>query len=224
MFVRLIESAPGAAEPETPVLALADPVPTSAFLRMPFEQALAWWVERGGDPDTLRTVLGAYRERSAQYTRDQLDTVAQRAIDEITRTLDSGGTLQDFQTSLREETYSLGIEPATPTYLENCYRTQVASAYGAGRWQQMNDPAVLEARPYRQWRTAQDSRVRSEHAVMDGVTWRADDPAFSAVAPPAGFQCRCSIVTLDDLDMEDGGYVVTASVPSGFTPTPGRMS
>lgn len=219
MFVRLVESAPG--EPATPVLALADPTPTSAFLRMPFEEALKWWTDRGGDPEMLREVLGAYRERAQQYTRDQIDTIAQRAVDELTRTLDAGGTLPEFQKALASEAVTLGIEPATPGYLENVYRTQVASAYGAGRWQQMNDPAVLEARPYRQYRTAQDSRVRSAHAVMDGVTWRADDPAFANIATPCGFQCRCSIVTMDEGDVEDGGYSVSTSVPAGFVLTPG---
>ena len=215
MFVRLVELAEGGAERH---LAL-DMRP--AFLRLPFAEAVAFWTERGGDPALLEEVLGAYRRRAAIYTDDQLDTIAQAAVDEITRTLERGGTLREFKEAIESETVTLGISPAGPGYLENVYRTQVASAYGAGRFAQLNSPDVIAARPYRQWRTAQDSRVRTEHAAMDGVTWRADDPTFADTFPPAGFQCRCASVSLSQEDVDDEGIVIATSIPAGFVMTAG---
>lgn len=216
MFVALVELTPDGAERH-----LADAVLRPAFLRMPFANAVDFWRARGGDPAMIDEVLGAYRRRAATATDDQLDTISRAAVDEIRRTLDSGGTLRDFKAAIEDQTVTLGISPAGPGYLENVYRTQVASAYGAGRYAQMQSPTVIAARPFRQYRTAQDSRVRPEHAAMDGVTWRADDTTFSNVYPPCGFQCRCSVVTYSQADVDDEGIVIATTIPDGFALTPG---
>jgi len=183
MFVRLVELDAMGAQRQ-----LATDLRPS-FLKMPFSEAVAFWRERGGDPAILEEVLRAYRRRAATATDEQLDVISRRAVDELQRTLDTGSTLRDFSRAIDQQAITLGIAPADPSYLENVYRTNVASAYGAGRWQQMNDPDVLDARPYRQWFTARDNRVRAEHAPMQGLVWRADNPAFNVIAPPAGFQC-----------------------------------
>ncbi len=78
LFVRAVELP---ADGATRHLAAPDLRP--AFLRLPFDEALAFWEERGGDPAILDEVLGAYRRRSAEYTDDQLDTISQTAVDEI---------------------------------------------------------------------------------------------------------------------------------------------
>lgn len=215
MFVRLVELADDGAERHLAV----DTRP--AFLRLPFVEAVAFWRARGGDPALLEEVLGAYRRRAATASDEQLDTISRRALAEIQRTLDSGGTLREFQAAIESQSTTLGISAADPSYLETVYRTQVAGAYGAGRFAQLQNPDVIAARPYRQYRTAQDSRVRPEHAVMDGVTWRADNTAFAQVYPPCGFQCRCSVISYSQADVDDEGIVVATAVPEGFVLTPG---
>jgi SPP1 gp7 family putative phage head morphogenesis protein len=217
MFVRLVELDAMGSQRQLQ----ADLRPS--FLKMPFAEAVAFWRERGGDPAILEEVLRAYRRRASMATDEQLDVISRRAVDELQRSLDTGSTLRDFQRDIEQQAITLGIAPADPSYLENVYRTNVASAYGAGRWQQMNDPDVIEARPYRQWFTARDSRVRAEHAVMESVVWRADDPSFSSIAPPAGFQCRCAIVTVSQDEFDDEGLAarLVSSPPAGFVITPG---
>jgi SPP1 gp7 family putative phage head morphogenesis protein len=215
MFVRLVELDPQGAQRQLAV----DLRP--AFLKMPFSEAVAFWRERGGDPDILEFVLRAYRRRAALATDEQLDVISRRAVNELQRTLEEGNTLRDFRRAMEDQTITLGIAPQDASYLENVYRTNVASAYGAGRWTQMNDPDVLDARPYRQWLTAQDNRVRAEHAPMNRKVWRADDATFANLSPPAGFQCRCVITTLSQEELDDEGLQVITSIPSGFMLTPG---
>ena len=217
MFVRLVELDAMGAQRQLAV----DLRPS--FLKMPFSEAVAFWRDRGGDPAILEEVLRAYRRRASMATDEQLDVISRRAVDELQRTLDTGSTLRDFSRAMDEQSITLGIAPADPSYLENVYRTNVASAYGAGRWTQMNDPDVIDARPYRQWFTARDNRVRAEHAPMESVVWRADNPAFAVLAPPAGFQCRCAIVTVSQEEFDEEGLAknfVTA-IPAGFEMTPG---
>jgi len=217
MFVRLVELDAMGAQRQLQV----DLRPS--FLKMPFNEAVAFWRERGGDPAILEEVLRAYRRRASMATDEQLDVISRRAVDELQRTLDTGSTLRDFSRAMTDQSITLGIAPADPSYLENVYRTNVASAYGAGRWQQMNDPDVIDARPYRQWFTARDNRVRAEHAPMESKVWRADNPAFGVIAPPGGFMCRCSLVTVSQEEFDDEGLAkdFVESIPAGFVMTPG---
>src|SRR4051812_38469029 len=78
----------------------------------------------------------------------QLDLVNQvwAAIDSA---LANGTTLGDFKTDVSAKlTAAWGAEK--PWLIDTIFRTNVQTAYGAGRWRQMRDPAVMRARPY--WR------------------------------------------------------------------------
>lgn len=191
-----------------------------AFLSMTYEEAVAFWEARGGDPDLLNQVIAAYRRKAANAGDDALNTIAQRAVDGLTRTLADGGTLQDFADAVRGDSTDLA-SPISDDYLDLVFRTNVLGAYGAGRYKQLQDPDVIAARPYRQWRTMEDERVRPEHAVADGMVWRADDPAFGNVAAPAGFRCRCLVVSGDEDDLSAWGGAVESAPRSGFVITAG---
>ena len=45
-----------------------------------------------------------------------------------------------------------------------------------------------------QYRTAHDSKVRPEHAVLHNVTLPASDPFWEEFFPPNGWRCRCTVV------------------------------
>ena len=215
MFVRLVE---GDAPP--PPLNLAVD-PNAPFLSLPFDEALQWWIRKGGSRAALDEVLRAWRARSSVAASMQFDTISKAAVTAIEKIVAEGGTLRDFQTQMETEAITLGISPAGAGYLENVYRTNVASAYGAGRYAQLNDPDVIAMRPYRQWRTCQDSRVRNEHVVMDGVTWLVGNPAFANVAAPASFRCRCETISYSQADMDDEGITVSDAPPADFFIEPG---
>jgi SPP1 gp7 family putative phage head morphogenesis protein len=192
-----------------------------AFLDMPFDDAVAFWKAKGGSPELVEQVLAAYRRRAAVRSDETLDTIAQRAVDALTGTLEQGGTLDDFKKLMDGAASEYAASPLSDDYLDLVFRTNVLGAYGAGRWKQLSDPAVVAARPYRQWRTMEDERVRPEHAVADGMIWRADDPAFANVAAPAGFRCRCLVVSLDEDGFRAEGRSLSAGPPADFVITPG---
>jgi hypothetical protein len=95
------------------------------------------------------------------------------------------------------------------------FRTNVMSAYGAGKHRALSDPDVIAARPYRQIRTAGDARVRDEHAQLEGLTYMADGP-LSELKTPFGFQCRCSVVSLAEYSGEVVSELPAGSVDPGF--------
>lgn len=213
LFVRLIEV--GDAK-----RLLADD-PRDAFLRMSFDEAIAFWRERGGDPAILERVMRAYRRQAASATSLAVEALARRAQSEIERALTQGGGVGMFVDAMNAETDSLGISPANPTYLETVFRTNVATAYGAGRFRQLTDPVVVAARPYRQYRASGDGRTRPNHRALDKLIFDAASTVWLTIAPPNGFNCRCAMVSLDEEDYLERGGTLTTAIPAGAGADPG---
>ena len=86
------------------------------------------------------------------------------------------------------------------------YRQNLYSGYSADRW--IKAQATRETRQYGQYVTAGDERVRPEHAALDGIIKPLDDPFWAKHWPPKDFNCRCSVVTLSDIELEEEGLSV----------------
>lgn len=69
--------------------------------------------------------------------------------------------------------------------------TNERAARMAGRWIQLQ--ANKDRRPYIQYRTAGDSRVRLHHRMWDGIVRHIDDPFWDTHYPPNGLGCRCTV-------------------------------
>ena len=207
LFVRTVEVPE--ALPEVRALRAGD---EGAFVRLTFQEAIeSFLARRIITPAQFAALSDAARTRAFTATRMSTDELIRRARELIAQTLATGGTLADFEAGLLSaapDSISLGITPAQPHYLETVYRTNVQAAYGAGRLRQIQHPDVVAARPYVEYRTAGDSRVRPSHAALNKTVWNQNDPAWANYAPPNGFSCRCSVVTLRRLD---GRTVSTAA-------------
>lgn len=78
-------------------------------------------------------------------------------------------------------------------YAQTVYRTNVATAYSAGRFAQMFDPEIADVMAGFRFSTAGDSDVRENHEAADGVIAAPDDSVWDWIAPPLGFNCRCTL-------------------------------
>lgn len=76
-------------------------------------------------------------------------------------------------------------------YLEAEYEFAVQSAQSADQWSNLNSDT---SRYWLQYRTAQDERVREDHAILAGTTLPKDDPFWDKYYPPNGWRCRCVAV------------------------------
>lgn len=99
------------------------------------------------------------------------------------------------------------------------FRTNVQAAYGAGRFRAMTDPAVIEARPFVEYRTVGDALVRPSHAILAGTCYHSASATWHRIAPPGGFRCRCSMVTLSRDEAK--GREILGEIPAGGEPDPG---
>ena len=103
--------------------------------------------------------------------------------------LDEEGKRKPFEQFLND------VQSIDKTYNKNYlnaeYNFAQASAEMAGKWEQFTedgDDYLL------QYRTANDSKVRPEHAELHGVTLPAEDSFWDEYFPPNGWNCRCTVI------------------------------
>ena len=98
----------------------------------------------------------------------------------------------------------------------------------ASRWQQIEKDGD---RYDLQYRTAQDDRVREDHAILHGTTLPPSDPFWSLYLPPNGWNCRCTAVQVrkgkyplsdPDLSMLRGNNCTEAAKQQIFRFNPGK--
>jgi SPP1 gp7 family putative phage head morphogenesis protein len=90
-------------------------------------------------------------------------------------------------------------------------RNNQQTAYSAGRYAKMQD--VKKARPYWQFVTVGDDRVRPSHAILDGRVFEADHEFWAENYPPNGHKCRCGVRTLSARQVEQEGLEVETEMP-----------
>lgn len=133
----------------------------------------------------------------------------------------SGGTEKDFQAAVNALTDQAGIARLSATQINTVFQTNVMTAYGNGRFEQMADPAVAAALPYWTYRTAGDDRVRPAHAALDGFTAKIKDPVWNRLYPPCGYNCRCMVTAeLPDDVPDDADQPGSARIPLGAMSVP----
>lgn len=141
--------------------------------------------------DTLRRVSTTV---SGLTSLDQIEAVIASVTDALTK----GESFADWQRMAELRNWEL-----PPGRLETIFRTNVQTAYSAGHWQQFRE--TQNSRPYLMWSAINDSRVRPTHLAMDGYIAAIDDPIWQIWHVPAGYNCRCSQISLSASQAEARG-------------------
>lgn len=211
---------------------LDGPDPALRFVNMPFIEAIDHFEGLAIlSHEQIEELLESERARAFYVTRAASDTIRDRIHEQLRRALaesrqpgdESLNTgLDNFVESIRSEEARLGFSASSRDYLETVYRTNVASAYNAGRFAAQTSPDVVEATGYWEYVTADDDRVRDDHAALHGKQWRIGDPEAMALYPPNGFNCRCQMVTVDREDVDSASLLRSVDVEAdeGFDGPP----
>lgn len=103
--------------------------------------------------------------------------------------LDSNGNRKTFEAFLND------VRKINNTYNSNYLRAEYnfvqSSAEMAAKWERFSEDGD---RYNLQYRTANDGKVRPEHAALNGVTLPPSDPFWEEYYPPNGWNCRCTVV------------------------------
>jgi SPP1 gp7 family putative phage head morphogenesis protein len=190
------------------------------FLDMPWDEALAYFRDRGlmSDRD-FETLLKGYAERSDVARKLMLEQIQSTVMARLDDAIASGTSQAQFADDVNSELESLGISQAEPSYLDMVFRTNVQSAYGAGRFRALSDPDVQDAMPYIQFRSVDDARVCDHCSPLHNLVFDAKGELWKEVAPPRHFQCRCSQVSLSRADAEQ--YEIVDRLPAEYAPVDG---
>jgi SPP1 gp7 family putative phage head morphogenesis protein len=176
-------------------------------------EALAFWQDkvpmRRDDFDELDQQMRARSFYVSGLSRTDQIAAVQEAI---YKALDAGETIEDFKGRIPD---IIAQKKWSGVRLEVIFRTNVQSAYNAGRYAQMKRPEVMNARPYWQYSAINDGRTRPAHRAMSGRVFPADHPVWDTWYPPNGYRCRCGVNTLSAREVERDGLTVETDDPTG---------
>jgi SPP1 gp7 family putative phage head morphogenesis protein len=91
------------------------------------------------------------------------------------------------------------------------FRNATSQAHNAGRWRQLNEPAVRALRPYIFFDGVSDSRQSDICRAWDGTIRPIDDPCWEVASPQLHHACRSQLRSLRESDALQRG--VTPALP-----------
>ena len=80
------------------------------------------------------------------------------------------------------------------------FNTNLRMSYAAGRWEQIQ--RVKQQRPYLRYVAVLDGRTRPEHAAWHDTILPVDHAFWHTHFPPNGWNCRCTVQSLNDRDLK----------------------
>jgi SPP1 gp7 family putative phage head morphogenesis protein len=106
-------------------------------------------------------------------------------------------------------------------YSETVFRTNVQTAYQAGRFRQAFDPDVAEIMRAFEYDAVLDSDVRENHAAAHGFLAPTTDERWHTFSPPMGYNCRCGTRFIDIWELRQRGLLeksgrIKVLLPSNF--------
>lgn len=173
------------------------------------EAAIAFWASRSATSvEDIKKLADGAKMRAFYVAglaeRDAVQTVK----DAIAEALKNGETLADFKERIKDVIDSQGWHD---NRVETIFRNSLQTAYSAGRWQKIQ--ANKKFRPYLQYYTAGDERVRPGHAVLNELVFPVDHPFWDENYTPNGHKCRCGTRTLSKRQVEAEGLTVQEEMP-----------
>jgi SPP1 gp7 family putative phage head morphogenesis protein len=181
------------------------------------EEAIDFWERQAPvDRATFDALADEAKTRAftvAEVAKDDMLTGMFQAVDAAIK---AGTTFAEF----KHAADLLGLS-LKPHHLETVFHNNVQSAYMAGRYRQMVDPDVLDARPYWQYDAVGDKQTRPSHAAMDGKIYHSGHPIWSSWYPPNGHRCRCDVVSLSAEEMRRQGLSESTKPVPGVEPDEG---
>jgi len=155
--------------------------------------------------DAFDRIIEAYRGRAFTIAKQETVQAVEIVQSWVEKVLVEGLTFKQFRDGLNDAAEAGGITAVNPYHARTVFDTNLQTAYNAGRYEMYHAPEVVEAFPYFQYHTVGDDRVRPAHAQMDGFIAKRDDPLWETWWPPNGFNCRCTVTAISDIEADRDG-------------------
>lgn len=174
----------------------------------PLPDALKDFEKRAILPMALVVAMrNAAKERAAKVAELARQDML-RAAEEEADASDDDDDADDLHEKIADRFESRGWTAENDSHATLVFAVAVGLAYHAGRAAQMDQPAVLAARPYRLVRGIDDAETRPAHGAAHGKALRGDDPFWTRAPLPWGFSERCSAVSCTAADLRNMGLPI----------------
>lgn len=183
-----------------------------AAFDLPFDEAIAFFRQKIDMPSKdYRTLYEGMHARGfviAGATNAQLLSDFRAAID---KALADGTTLDTFRKDFAAIVAANGWADYTGAdsakgrawRTATIYDTNLRTARAAGQWAQIQ--RTKKTHKWLRYVAVQDDRTRDEHRQWDGLVLDADDAFWKTRYPPNGWNCRCTVEALDQVDLDEEG-------------------
>lgn len=184
-----------------------------------FDEAVQWL--RSRVPVTREAydeLDDAARAQSFTIGGTQQLRVVQTVLDEITRAVESGESIESFRDRIEKRLRRDYTEPNSAR-LTTAFRTTTQMALNTGRWFQMQDPVLLQSHPYRIYDAVLDTRTTETCRNLDGKVFHHEDEFLLTNWPPLHHNCRTgvrAIRTKQAMDIGPQSPPKKLDVPKGF--------
>ncbi len=142
---------------------------------------------------TERDKLG---DKAFYISRVNNKKVVEGVHERIAKGIKEGKSFYNMKKDINTYFDKLGVTRLNSYHLDTVIRTNVLSAYSAGRLKQISTPEARKAFPYWRYSAIMDRKVRPAHRKLHGLVLRNDDPRWANIYPPSGFNCRCTVTTV----------------------------
>ncbi|WP_456435450.1 phage head morphogenesis protein [Thermovibrio ammonificans] len=153
-----------------------------------------------------------------------LDAI-ERVKEKLLKAIEEGKTLKEWIEELGEDGIlkAVGFHQSNPWYLETVFRTNISTAYNAGRFMQF--ARSKDKIKYLEYVAIDDGRTTPICKRLDGTKLPPDDPFWATYTPPNHFNCRSTVRAIFKGSNEAGKVRKRAprdlpELPEGFRSSP----
>jgi len=155
----------------------------------------------------LKKMYGPYAIQATHGMGNVIEKKVQQAMKTI---ITKNYHIKNAMAHLSDTLKKAGVKATNPWLLETTVRTQIHTAYSAGRWDASQATEIQDILWGWEYVTAGDFRVRDEHEMLDGVKLPKEDPQWTRIWPPNGFNCRCDVL---EIYKDEGRRAVRREIP-----------
>lgn len=182
---------------------------------LPFNDAIAFFRQKVNLPTRAWTDL--WQQAHARAFTVAGATTAGLVEDfrqAVQKAIEKGTTLTDFRKDFDRivATHGWSYNGTRGWRSAVIYNTNLRMARGAGKWAQIE--RTKADRPYIRYTAILDGVTRPLHRGWNGIILPVEHIWWDTHFPPNGWNCRCSVQSVSDYDLQRFGWFVTVDPPT----------
>ncbi len=180
-----------------------DPIEAIEFLRHKLNVPTRTWTD----------VWQEMHDRAFMVAGAQADDLVEDFHQAVLKAISEGWTLEQFRKEFDRIVAEHGwsYNGSRNWRSEVIFQTNLRTAMAAGRSHQIE--RLKAVRPYLRYVAVMDGRTRPLHAAWHNTVLPVDHPWWDTHFPPNGWNCRCSVQSLNERDLVRYGLKLSGQAP-----------